>query len=117
MQRSFHPEGAVCYTYILHPPDGVAGGDSLAIRVEVEAGAHALITAPGAAKLYRSDNRLAVIQQSLRMITATLLDELLIVRYLGDGTQQAWQLLRGLWATLRPSLLGLPACPPRIWAT
>ena len=48
---------------------------------------------------------------------ATLLGKLLVVRGLGTGTRTliSWQ--RALWALLRPSVLGLDACPPRVWAT
>jgi len=53
LQRSFYPEGNTCHSYLLHPPGGVVGGDSLQINVSAGAGAHSLLTAPGATKFYR----------------------------------------------------------------
>jgi urease accessory protein len=54
IQRLFHPEGAPCHLYLLHPPGGVVGGDELEVEILVERGAHALVTSPGATKFYRS---------------------------------------------------------------
>lgn len=240
VQRGFHPEGAPCHLYLLHPPGGIVGGDRLAIGVEVAAGAHGLITMPGATKCYRSAGPTATLTQRLdvaaggvlewlpqetilfpgacihtrtlialqgdarflgwevaclgrpaiaepfdrgeatfglrvtrdgqplldeRLVIAdarapgalsglrglpvtatllasgadaadlaaardalpppdaalpwgiTLLGDLLVARALGRGVEPVQRLWRRLWGMLRPRLLGLPACPPRIWAT
>lgn len=53
VQKHFYPEGPdVCQHIIVHPPGGIAGGDSLRIAVQVADDAHALLTSPGAAKWY-----------------------------------------------------------------
>ena len=55
VQRPFYPEGPeVCHAYLIHPPAGIAAGDRIEAEVHLAAGAHALITTPGAAKWYRS---------------------------------------------------------------
>lgn len=59
VQRPFHPEGAVCHTYLVHPPGGVVGGDELQLEVRVGPAAHALLTTPAATKFYRSAGPLA----------------------------------------------------------
>lgn len=57
VQRPFYPEGpgGCCHVYLLHPPGGLVSGDALTFQTTVESGAHALLTTPAAAKLYRSD--------------------------------------------------------------
>ncbi len=55
VQKALYPEGeAVCQAIVLHPPSGIAGGDHLAIAVDVAASARAQMTTPGAGKWYRS---------------------------------------------------------------
>lgn len=75
VQRPFYPEGdEVCHTYLLHPPGGVVGSDTLDIAVHVEPGAKALITTPGATKFYRSGGRLATQIQRLSVEKGGLLE-------------------------------------------
>lgn len=56
IQKGFTPEGPdLWHQIVVHPPGGIASGDRLAIDVEAQAGARALITSPGAAKWYRAN--------------------------------------------------------------
>src|SRR6187402_782414 len=54
VQRPFYPEGGICHVYLVHPPGGIVGGDQLALQVEVERDAHALLTTPAATRFYRA---------------------------------------------------------------
>jgi len=74
VQRPFHPEGTPCHLYVLHPPGGVVGGDRLEIDLCVTAGAHALLTQPGAAKFYRSAGATAHQRQVLRAAAGGVLE-------------------------------------------
>ena len=51
------------------------------------------------------------------LFSATLIDQLLVCRYLGDSAQQAKDIFTLVWDSARKLLSGRPACPPRIWRT
>jgi len=47
----------------------------------------------------------------------TLIEGLLVARCLGSAVEPLNRIFVSLWSMLRPRLLGLGPCPPRIWAT
>ncbi len=55
VQKPFYPEGRDwAHIYLLHPPAGLVSGDSLEVTIDVNEAAGALITTPGATRIYRS---------------------------------------------------------------
>ena len=68
VQKHLHAEGPqVCQHIIVHPPAGIAGGDSLNISASVGEQAWAQLTGPGAAKWYRASS---VAQQRVELRVA-----------------------------------------------
>ena len=56
VQKALYPERRdVCHIAVLHPPGGIAAGDTLAVRSTLGPGSRVLLTTPGAAKWYRAD--------------------------------------------------------------
>jgi len=107
VQKALYPEGdAVCHAIVVHPPAGIAGGDELELHVRAGAGAHALLTTPGAGKWYRSAGPWAA--QRLRFEVAGALEwlpqESIVfdgalarlgteVRLQGDARYLGWEIL------------------------
>jgi urease accessory protein len=74
LQRVLHPAAGGCEALLLHPPGGIAGGDTLQIDVRVEPGADVLLSTPGAGKWYRSAGRAAHQHVTLRVARGALLE-------------------------------------------
>lgn len=67
-QRPLYPEGpSHCHGIILHPPGGIANGDCLRVDITLGQDARALLTSPGATKIYRSSSEAS---QALRIAVA-----------------------------------------------
>jgi urease accessory protein len=49
--------------------------------------------------------------------SATLLDDVLVCRFLGKQGAQARQVFTQAWTAIRPLMINRPACEPRVWAT
>lgn len=88
IQKPFYPEASgACHVYLLHPPGGVAGGDSLELDVIVAEGAHALITTPAAGKFYRCDGRQASWRQQFSLLEDSALEWLPQETIVFDGSR------------------------------
>ncbi|WP_425642195.1 urease accessory protein UreD [Marinomonas gallaica] len=48
---------------------------------------------------------------------ATVVDEFIVIRSLGNDSEKMKRLFTHCWGVIRPALMGKPACAPRIWAT
>jgi urease accessory protein len=113
--QSLYPEGdAVCHNVLVHPPSGLVGGDTLDMQVTVGAGAHGLVTTPGATRFYRSEAGLATQQVHARLASGARLEWLPLeaIAYNGcDGLNRAVFDLapRAEMMTWDITALGLPA--------
>ncbi len=68
VQRAFYPEGEdLAHLYLLHPPGGVVSGDALHISVNCRDGARALVTTPGAGRIYRARDTLPLQRQQVAL--------------------------------------------------
>jgi urease accessory protein len=59
----------------------------------------------------------ALLSRCRNIAATTVLPGLLIARYLGDSTEEAFDRFRSLWSLLRPAVSGREAVEPRIWRT
>ena len=73
--QSLYPEGeGICHNVIVHPPGGLIGGDTLDLGFNVAAGAHGLVTTPGATRFYRSDGAPALQRTQLQLAAGARLE-------------------------------------------
>jgi urease accessory protein len=113
--KSLYPEGeAICHNVIVHPPGGLVGGDVLDIRVRLDAGAHALVSTPGATRFYASDDLETAQRVTIDLAAGARLEWLPLEALAYPGCRA----LNRLTATLAPgaemlawdvTALGLPA--------
>ncbi len=82
----------MCHNVLVHPPSGLVGGDTLDIQVQVDAGAHALITTPGATRFYRSEQGLAQQKVSVALAPGAKLEWLPLesIAYSGCQALNQW---------------------------
>jgi urease accessory protein len=113
--QSLYPEGdAICQNVLVHPPGGVAGGDDLDITVNIQAGAHALITTPGATRFYKTAGDAAIQRTTVKMEDGARLEWLPLenIAYNGCLAENRLQLQLAPTAELIGwdiTALGLPA--------
>jgi urease accessory protein len=68
VQKAFYPEGPDCaHAYLLHPPGGLVTGDTLDIDIQVDSGSEALITTPGAGRVYKARDDSGVQTQNMTL--------------------------------------------------
>ena len=108
----------------------IDGRSLLHDRLVLEGGAP-IITAPwglngatalGAMIAYPADIALRdiarmVLAETDVKATATLIDDLLVIRAMGLQSQDIRRVFMKAWEAVRPALLKRMFCPPRIWAT
>ena len=56
-------------------------------------------------------------ENSERLCSASLVDEVLVIRSLSQDMEALQRAMRVFWQVLRPQLLEKKACPPRVWNT
>lgn len=100
VQRALYPEGkALAHTLLLHPPGGLAGGDSLAMQLTLAPGAQVLCTTPGASKWYHGERGGAQQTVQLTLAAGASLEWLPQEAILFDGADA----LQALQMELHPS--------------
>lgn len=88
VQRAFYPESnGTSHLYVLHPPGGVASGDELRIDVKCAENTRALITTPGAGKLYKTRGPIARVEQTLKVANGACLEWLPQETIVFDGAE------------------------------
>ncbi len=88
--KTLYPEGdAIAHAVLVHPPGGLVGGDRLDIAIDVQPGAHLLVTTPAATRFYRS-----VAGEAAQVVTARV----------GEGARLEW---------VPQETLAYPACAGR----
>jgi urease accessory protein len=67
-------DSGAAYTLLVNPSGGLVGGDRLSIDMQVDAGAHVLISSPSANRVYRSEGDVSVQEVTLAVGTGAVLE-------------------------------------------
>ncbi|PCI41843.1 MAG: urease accessory protein [Moraxellaceae bacterium] len=68
VQKPFYPEGdELAHVYLLHPPGGLVSGDDLRIQIDAQENTAALMTTPGAARIYRARDDQPLQRQTVKL--------------------------------------------------
>lgn len=92
--QPLYPEGpGICHHVLLHPPGGIVAGDELHIDIGLGAGAHAVLTTPGATRFYRSEGALALQRTALTLAAGARAEWLPLetLAYSGCQADNRWQ--------------------------
>jgi urease accessory protein len=75
VQKTLYPEGGqVCHAVIVHPPGGIAGGDELTIKIDLETNSNVVVMTPAAAKWYKAPHQQCSQQTTIRVAKGSTLD-------------------------------------------
>ncbi len=92
--KTLYPEGpCVAHAVLVHPPGGLVGGDRLDVQVDVDSGAHLLVTNPAATRFYRSVAGVAAQRVTARVAAGARLEWLPqeTLAYDGCDALNRWQ--------------------------
>ncbi len=112
--KSLYPEGdRICHNVLVHPPGGLAGGDTLDISVSATSNTHGLVTTPAATRFYRSDGEGALQNAQLTLAAHSRLEWLPMESILHSGCRAQNRLVFNLATDAEllgwdVSCLGLP---------
>jgi urease accessory protein len=91
LQKVLYPEGPeLLHAIVLHPPGGVAGGDSLNISIGVAERGQLLCTTPGAGKWYRCEEHESQQITRLKVGEQSTLEWLPQENIVFDGAKARW---------------------------
>jgi urease accessory protein len=93
VQKALYPESrATCHITVLHPPGGIAAGDQLQVRAQLDPQSQVLLTTPGATKWYRSEGARATQRLTFTLARDSTLEWLPRENIFFDGVNAALEL-------------------------
>ena len=93
IQKALYPDGpGTCHVTVLHPPGGVAGGDTLAVAARLGSGSRVCLTTCGATKWYRCPEVGAQQRLHFEVAAGAALEWLPRENILFDGSKAEMQL-------------------------